>query len=90
MKMMILKMEMILILKELKQLLLIIFVLLLIYFIIFYQIHFKKMYLDIVNFFIKKDIYINYYFFRTKLLTLKNENDDIESIDNIIDINLMN
>ena len=59
MKMMILKMEMILILKELKQLLLIIFVLLLIYFIIFYQVHLKKMFLDMVNF-IKKDIYINY------------------------------
>ena len=46
-------------LKELKQLLLIIFLLLLIYFILFYQVHFKKMFLDMDNF-IKKDIYINY------------------------------
>ena len=53
--MMILKMEMKL--KELKHLLLIIFALL--YFIIFYQVHFKKMFLDMENF-IKKDIYINY------------------------------
>ena len=46
MNMMILKMEMKL--KELKQLLLIIFALL--YFIIFYLFHFKKMFLDMLNF----------------------------------------
>ena len=51
MNMMILKMEMILILKELKQLLLIIFALLLI-FIIFYQVHFKKKFIRYAEFYI--------------------------------------
>ena len=61
MNMMILKMEMIL--KELKQLLLIIFALLLI-FIIFYQVHFKQKFIDMLNFIyffliINKNYYLN-------------------------------
>ena len=61
MNMMIMKMEMIL--KELKQLLLIIFALLLI-FIIFYQVHFKKKFIDMLNFIyffliINKNYYLN-------------------------------
>ncbi len=61
MNMMILKMEMIL--KELKQLLLIIFALLLI-FIIFYQVHFKKKFIRYAEFYIffliiNKNYYLN-------------------------------
>ena len=58
MNMMIMKMEMIL--KELKQLLLIIFAL----FIIFYQVHFKQKFIDMLNFIyffliINKNYYLN-------------------------------